>query len=265
MSCASLQTIRKGCANPIAGIKKIEVRDYYSFAPLQVINSTIASESYDTIYEPGFYTNLSVYNETKGETTPLTADIQISIGGTVTSCSIWLDNPYYLFDVGDILTFPGLPIDVSGTDYNEMISTTGDAPVKFAFESGQFITKDTTEDEFGDEVSDLWYQIEFAKESGNFTSTTNEDLATGNIHYAHMVECVIPRYTNTANLNKLITGQRPLVMIIEDNMNSRWLIGLELPMTCTKIEKATGSKYSDSNMVKLTFEGQNFEPEVKIN
>jgi hypothetical protein len=265
MSCENLTNVRKTCANPIAGLRNIYIRDWESFGPISIING-YDEPAYDNLYAEGTYNNVTVVNGSSDEPTTMLADIVVGSGGTITSITLKNTENYYYATVGQGYYFPSLPIDEDNdSQYTIVVSSLKNTDLKHTMQGPNSIYYiDRTTNDFGETVSDSWYEIQFAKESGSFVTNTVEDLATGNIRYEFTVECVLPNYQLVDNLNTLIVGQRPLVMFVVDWMNSDyvWFLGLDLPMVCTKVEKMTGAKYGDGNMTKLTFTGYDTHPEI---
>lgn len=264
MSCENLTNVRKGCSNPIAGLKSIYMRDWESFAPLKNIN-TYSINGYDNQYVIGTYSNLEVYNDTQDTSTSLTADISVNDAGIVNGININNIENYYSMNNSDIFSFPSLPIDSdNGSPITIVITSLKDSKVKHTINGNNIYFIDRNVNDFGESVSTNWEQIQFAKESATFNTNTIEDLSTGNLRYEFTVECVVPNYQTVSDFNLLSVGQRPLVIFMEDFMSNGnvWFLGLDLPMQCTKIEKMSGTKFSDGNMTKLTFTGYDLHPEI---
>lgn len=261
MNCSDIQTIRNTCGNVLGGIQSIIVRDWDSFDWVKIIN-TYSAPAYTNLYFEGTYSNIEVYSVTRDVTTTLTANIIVNSAHTITSVVINNTDTYFYSTIGEIFSFPTLPIwDDNSDDYTIVVNSQKNSSTKYVIDSGVLLTNDRTVNDFGETISSSWYQLEFIKNSAVYNTKQTIDTSTGGNSWETELSLMIRARGTTSKLN-LLTNQRPIVAIVKDWNGEYWLSGLNNPLFITNIDRMSGTKLNDPNNTKITFKGTDNHSEI---
>ncbi len=105
------------------------------------------------------------------------------------------------------------------------------------------------------------YEISTNKNVCNFTETTAIDMANGTTFYNQVVTVELARRETTKRdfIEKLIAGQKALIVVIQDSNGLYFISGLTEGSYVTAIEGGSGTAKADKNGYTLTFTAM--EPE----
>lgn len=100
-----------------------------------------------------------------------------------------------------------------------------------------------------------FFEIQTNKNVCNFQETTAIDLAAGTTYFNQIVTLILTRRDTTKRtyINKLIAGQKDLLVIVQDSNNIYWLIGLIEGARVTGIDGGTGVQKTDRNGYEVVF------------
>jgi hypothetical protein len=100
-----------------------------------------------------------------------------------------------------------------------------------------------------------FFEIATNKNVCNFQETVNIDLTNGSTFFNQVVTLELSRRETTKRtfIDKLIAGQKQLLIIVLDSNGNYWLIGKEEGAYVTAIDGQTGIQKSERNGYTVTF------------
>lgn len=110
-----------------------------------------------------------------------------------------------------------------------------------------------------------FYQFEVPKDVASYTEATTVAPAAGTIFYQQDLAIVLHKL-DSAKRNQLLllSKNREIKAIFEDNNSKYWLIGLTRGAQASAGSAVTGVAPGDANQYTLTISGQEPEPAVEL-
>lgn len=110
-----------------------------------------------------------------------------------------------------------------------------------------------------------FYQFEVPKDVASYTETTNVAPANGTIFYQQDLALALHKL-DSAKRNQLLllSKNREIKAIFEDNNSKYWLIGLTRGAQVSAGSAVTGVAPGDANQYTLTISGQEPDPVVEL-
>lgn len=107
----------------------------------------------------------------------------------------------------------------------------------------------------------LFYEIQTNKNVSNFTESVQVDMNNGTTFFNQVVNLILSRRETTKRdfIEKLIDGQKQLLIVVLDSNNRYWLFGLYEGSYVTAIEGGSGTAKADAAGYSVTF--TSMEPE----
>lgn len=97
-----------------------------------------------------------------------------------------------------------------------------------------------------------WYEYNFRKETGNFTSTLNVDAVNGVNYVSSEINLVFAKMETTKRLEMKALSLGDLVVVIKDSNDKYWAFGVEEPVTASAGTGETGTARGDGNRYTIT-------------
>jgi hypothetical protein len=254
--CNGLTTpLAKTCDLNAGGIKKILVADFTEFSP------TITGGEITGITPAGpnavISTVATVNIATSGFVRIL---VSVTIPGNQTS--IFTTGRWFYFTY-NVMQIDGVTVTatywsgaVLSSSYNAGTNTTTIVPDFLGFTPLIGQSSDPAPPNTNQTVSTFaFFEIETNKNVCNFQETTAIDLAAGTTYFNQVVTLVLTRRDTTKRtyINKLIAGQKDLLLIVLDSNNIYWIIGLIEGARVTGIDGGTGVQKTDRNGYEVVF------------
>lgn len=104
-------------------------------------------------------------------------------------------------------------------------------------------------------MSDQFYEIQTNKNVCNFTESVAIDLNNGTTFFNQVVTVVLSRRETTKRdfIEKLVAGQKQLMLIVLDSNGNYWLFGQVEGSYVSAIEGGSGTAKADANGYTVTF------------
>lgn len=97
-----------------------------------------------------------------------------------------------------------------------------------------------------------WYEYNFRKETGNFTSTLNVDAANGVNYVSSEINLVFSRMETLKRIEMKALSLGDLMVIVKDSNDKYWAFGVEEPVTASAGTGETGTARGDGNKYSIT-------------
>lgn len=97
-----------------------------------------------------------------------------------------------------------------------------------------------------------WYQYNFKKDTGNFTSTLNVDAANGVNYVSTEINLVFARMETAKRIEMAALALGELAVIIKDSNNNYWAFGVEESVVANAGSAETGTARGDANQYSIT-------------
>jgi hypothetical protein len=103
----------------------------------------------------------------------------------------------------------------------------------------------------------VFYEFAFPKNTSSFTEDLTSDITTGSEFWTSTLTLVFTK-REAAKREKiaLLAGQRDLAIIVQDQNDTYWYMGLSNGMTLTQTTGGSGTTKTDLNGYTLTFTGE---------
>jgi hypothetical protein len=103
--------------------------------------------------------------------------------------------------------------------------------------------------------STKFYEFQTNKNVCNFTESVAIDLNNGTTFFNQVVSLVLSRRETTKRtaIEKLVDGQKQLLIIVLDSNGNYWLFGKQEGSYVTAIEGGSGTAKADANGYTITF------------
>lgn len=97
-----------------------------------------------------------------------------------------------------------------------------------------------------------WYEYNFRKETGSFTSTLNVDAVNGVNYVSSEINLVFAKMETAKRLEMKALSLGDLVVVIKDSNDKYWSFGVEEPVTASAGTGETGTARGDGNRYTIT-------------
>lgn len=97
-----------------------------------------------------------------------------------------------------------------------------------------------------------WYQYNFKKDTGNFTSTLNVDAANGVNYVSTEINLVFARMETAKRVEMAALALGELAVVIKDSNNKYWAFGVEESVVANAGAAETGTARGDANQYTIT-------------
>ena len=99
--------------------------------------------------------------------------------------------------------------------------------------------------------ADKWVEFSFRKNTCSMNSemTSNDN---GSYYFTNGCDMIFSRIENSKRLSIESLAAGECTMIVVDNNNNTWIIGLESPVSLTTLSATTGTSISDNNQYTVT-------------
>lgn len=103
--------------------------------------------------------------------------------------------------------------------------------------------------------ADKWVEFSFRKNtcSMNTEMTTNDN---GSFYFTNGCDMIFSKIENSKRLSIESLAAGECTMIVVDNNNNTWIIGLESPVSLTTLSATTGTAVGDNNQYSVTLSAQ---------
>ena len=107
-------------------------------------------------------------------------------------------------------------------------------------------------------MSDSFYEFVFNKNTSEFNENAQINLENGSTFFEQTVILKIPRREVSKRnvIEKLVAGQKDLIVIVKDANSLYWLLGEDNGMNVTTIESAAGVAKEDGSNYTITILSQ---------
>lgn len=250
--------LSKSCDTNAGGVNKIYIGDFTSMTPT-ISGGEITGLTPDT--------NTHVVSTTATVNTtiagPLRTISTVTLVGDFTS--ILTAGKRFRFTYNT--TFPSGSSswtgDVLTATYNAGTNTTTITPDFVGFIPGVGPTSAPAPNNTSNQTVStyLFYEIQTNKNVSNFTESVQVDMNNGTTFFNQVVNLVLSRRENTKRefIEKLVDGQKQLLIVVLDSNGNYWLFGLYEGCYVTAIEGGSGTAKADQNGYSVTF--TSMEPE----
>lgn len=116
----------------------------------------------------------------------------------------------------------------------------------------------------GFEQTTDWYEYNFKKNTGSFTSTLNVDVANGINYVSTELILQFNKMTTTKRIEMTGLAVNDMWVIVLDSNNTYWYLGYDEPVTANAGTSQTGTAKTDGNFYQITLsdEADTFPYEV---
>ncbi len=97
-----------------------------------------------------------------------------------------------------------------------------------------------------------WYQYNFKKDTGNFTSTLNVDAANGVNYVSTEINLAFARMETAKRVEMAALALGELAVIIKDSNGKYWAFGVEESVVASAGSGETGTARGDANQYTIT-------------
>ena len=97
-----------------------------------------------------------------------------------------------------------------------------------------------------------WYQYNFKKDTGSFTSTLNVDAANGVNYVSSEINLVFARMESTKRLEMKALALGELAVVVKDANGKYWAFGVEESVVASAGTGETGTARGDANQYTIT-------------
>ena len=103
--------------------------------------------------------------------------------------------------------------------------------------------------------ADKWCEFQFRKNTSSMSSemTVNENQSH---FFTNSCDMIFSKIENSKRLSIESLAAGECTMIVVDNNNNTWIIGLESPVSLTTLSASTGTSISDNNQYTVTLSAQ---------
>ena len=103
--------------------------------------------------------------------------------------------------------------------------------------------------------ADKWCEFQFRKNTSSMSSemTVNDNQSH---YFTNGCDMVFSKIENSKRLSIESLAAGECTMIVVDNNNNTWIIGLESPVSLTTLSATTGTSISDNNQYTVTLSAQ---------
>lgn len=101
-----------------------------------------------------------------------------------------------------------------------------------------------------------FYEYEFKKETGSFTTTINPNDATGAVYYSTDIILQFAKQETAKRKEIAALAVGDLIVIIEDSNGLFWYFGYSYPVTMSAGTGETGTAFADFNGYNITLSDQ---------
>lgn len=246
--------LAKTCDLNAGGIKRILVADFIEFSPTITAGEITAITPNPTVV---ITTAATVNTTTSGFVRIL---VSVTVPGNQTS--VLTPGKWFYFTY-NVMGIDGVTVTalywsgaVLSSSYNAGPNTTTITPDFVGFTPLVGQASDPAPPNTNQTVSTFaFFEIQTNKNVCNFQETTAIDLAAGTTYFNQIVTLILTRRDTTKRtyINKLIAGQKDLLVIVQDSNNIYWLIGLIEGVRVTGIDGGTGVQKTDRNGYEVVF------------
>lgn len=247
--------LSKSCETNAGGVNRIYIGDFTSMVP------TITSGRITTLTptDPNIVitTGATVNSDTAGTTRDLTTVVVPGNQTTQLASGTWF---YFTYNVK---SFDGLTITatywsgyVLTVTYDTINNVTIITPDFQGFTPIVGRTIHPAPPNTNQTVSTYgMFEFQTNKNVCNYTESVAVDMNNGTTFYNQVISLVLSRRETTKRdaIEKLIDGQKQLLVIVLDSNNIYWLFGLNEGAYVTAIEGGSGTAKADQNGYTITF------------
>ena len=104
----------------------------------------------------------------------------------------------------------------------------------------------------GFDNSTTWYEYNFKKNTGSFTSTLNTDAANGINYVSTELILQFNKMTTTKRIEMAGLAVNDMWVIVLDSNNTYWYLGFDSPVNATAGTSQTGTSKQDGNFYQIT-------------
>jgi hypothetical protein len=113
--------------------------------------------------------------------------------------------------------------------------------------------------------SGTWYKFELVRQSSSFTEELQVNTTNQAVVFQPTVAIALPKLNQSLrNLWFDLIKQNEFYMIIQDNNDRYWLLGVENGLYASAGQMLSGLSYNDANGINLTVIGGEPNPSVQI-
>jgi hypothetical protein len=257
--CNALTTgLSKSCDTNAGGVNKIYIADYVSVSPT-ISGGEITALSPDL--NQGIYvisTTATVNTTIAG---PLRVIDNVTLLGNFTS--ILTPGKQFRFTYNTTTGGGGWTGPVLSSTYNSGTNVTTITPDFAGFTPGVGPAASPAPNNTSNQSITTWlfFEIQTNKNVCNFTEAVQVDMNNGTTFFNQVVNLVLSRRENTKRqfIEKLVDGQKQLLIVVLDSNGKYWLFGLYEGSYITAIEGGSGTAKADQAGYSVTF--TSMEPE----
>lgn len=254
--CNALTTgLAKSCETNAGGVNKIFIADFVSLSP------TITGGEITAITPPTpnvvVTTSATVNTTTSGFVRIL---VSVTIPGDLTS--VFTTGKWFYFTY-NVMAIDGVTVTatywsglVLSSSYNAGTNTTTIVPDFVGFTPLVGQSSDPAPPNTNQTVSIyVFFEFQTNKNVCNFTESVAVDTNNGTTFFNQVVTLVLSRRETTKRtaIEKLVDGQKQLILVILDSNNNYWLFGLKEGAYVTAIEGGSGTAKADASGYSITF------------
>lgn len=254
--CNALTTgLAKSCETNAGGVNKIFIADFTD------LNPTITGGEITAI--PPTNPNAIVSTVATVNTTTsgfVRILVSVTIPGDLTS--VFTTGKWFYFTY-NVMAIDGVTVTatywsglVLSSSYNAGTNTTTIVPDFVGFTPLVGQSSDPAPPNTNQTVSIyVFFEFQTNKNVCNFTESVAVDTNNGTTFFNQVVTLVLSRRETTKRtaIEKLVDGQKQLILVILDSNNNYWLFGLKEGAYVTAIEGGSGTAKADASGYSITF------------